>query len=173
MKLRKKDVNRILVVGMAGGLARITVNRLLREYPNANIIGVDSRKPPVIFTDERLQYLQMKYTRTNFEKLFRNHSFDVVLHLGRMTHVSVRPDPDRLDLNMMGSNLILDRCRHFGVKKVIILSTFHVYGALPDNAVFISEDAPLRASNFAFSVTASPIAGSVSIIKQVNIPAIN
>ena len=146
MKLRKKDINRVLVIGMAGGLARLTVDHLLKTYPSASVIGVDSRPPGVIFKDDRIQYLQMKYSRTNFEKLFRNHQFDVVLHLGRMTHVSVRPDPDRLDLNLMGSNLILDRCLHFGVKKVVVLSTFHVYGALPDNTVFIQEDAPLRAS---------------------------
>jgi UDP-glucose 4-epimerase len=46
----------------------------------------------------------------------------------------------------MGTNRILELCERSGIKKVIILSTFHVYGALPDNSIFLTEDAPLRAS---------------------------
>jgi UDP-glucose 4-epimerase len=46
----------------------------------------------------------------------------------------------------MGTNRILELCERSGVKKVIILSTFHVYGALPDNSIFLNEEAPLRAS---------------------------
>lgn len=46
----------------------------------------------------------------------------------------------------MGTNRILDLCERSGVAKVIILSTFHVYGALSDNSIFLGEDAPLRAS---------------------------
>jgi UDP-glucose 4-epimerase len=46
----------------------------------------------------------------------------------------------------MGTNRILELCERSDVKRVIILSTFHVYGAMPDNSIFLHEDAPLRAS---------------------------
>jgi UDP-glucose 4-epimerase len=46
----------------------------------------------------------------------------------------------------MGTQRILDLSLRFGVKRVVILSTFHVYGALPDNPVFLKEDSTLRAS---------------------------
>ena len=47
---------------------------------------------------------------------------------------------------MLSSIEFLDLSLRFGVKKAIILSTFHVYGALPDNSIFLSEEAPLKAS---------------------------
>ena len=43
----------------------------------------------------------------------------------------------RLNLNIMGTNRILDLSLKFKIKKVIVLSTFHVYGALPDNPTFL------------------------------------
>jgi UDP-glucose 4-epimerase len=46
----------------------------------------------------------------------------------------------------MGTNRILDLSLRFNIKKIVILSTFHVYGALADNGIFLGEDAPLKAS---------------------------
>jgi UDP-glucose 4-epimerase len=46
----------------------------------------------------------------------------------------------------MGTKTILELCLKHDLKKVVILSTFHVYGALSDNSVFLDEDSPLRAS---------------------------
>lgn len=91
----------------------------------------------------------MDYSRGNFESLFRDNQFDVVIHLGRMGHT--KPSPmtsleQRISLNLMGTNRILELSLKFNVKKVIVLSTFHVYGAYADNPVFISEGHPLRAS---------------------------
>jgi UDP-glucose 4-epimerase len=40
---------------------------------------------------------------------------------------------------------LLEFCRKYGVKKVVVLSTAHLYGALPDNHAFIEEDDPIRA----------------------------
>jgi UDP-glucose 4-epimerase len=90
----------------------------------------------------------MKYSRGNFENLFRTHEFDVVYHLGRISHSSNTHNvlAKRIELSVMGTNRILDLCERSGVKKVVILSTFHVYGAMPDNSIFLTEDAPLRAS---------------------------
>ena len=139
----------ILIIGMAGGLARITAHLLSKKYPDIPMIGIDSRKIKNDFHLKNLEIIQMNYSRGNFEKLFRDKNFDVVLHLGRMSHVSTNPGFNlrkRLNLNIMGTSRILDLSLRFKIKKVIVLSTFHVYGALPDNATFLKEDAPLRGS---------------------------
>ncbi len=71
------------------------------------------------------------------------------MHLGRMGHISFSAKADlrkRLDLNVVGTGRILELCLKSGVKKAIILGTYHVYGALPDNQAFETEDAPLKAS---------------------------
>lgn len=144
----KNEIKSILIIGIAGGLAQITTKVLQDQYPNANILGIDSR--PV----HHLRHLDINaqtihYTRGNFEKLFRNNQFQVVYHLARMSHASIVEKNDlakRLDLGIVGTNKILDLSLNFDVKKIIILSTFHVYGALADNGIFLTENSPLKAS---------------------------
>ena len=143
-----KSINNILIIGMAGGLAKLTAKLIERKYPNINILGVDSRHSTTETNKKNIEFRRIRYTRGNFEKIFRERSFDLVLHLGRMSHANNDHNSliKRLDLNLMGTSRILDLALKHHVKKVIILSTYHVYGALHDNPVFIDENHPLRAS---------------------------
>ncbi len=135
---------------MAGGLARLTTKQLLKDYPDCQIYGVDSRYiPPENIYDERVQTRRIRYTRGHFEALFRDHDFDTVLHLGRMSHNRMNPRASleqRLDYNVMGTKIIMDLVIKFSIKNFIILSTYHVYGAFPDTPVFLDEESSLRAS---------------------------
>jgi UDP-glucose 4-epimerase len=148
--MNKNDYKHILIIGMAGGLANITAKLLLMNYPKVRITGVDQRPPPAHFTPhENIEYKRIRYTRGSFERLFRDHHFDVVYHLGRLTHGKdslMTSFEDRLDLNLIETKRILDLSLKFEVKKVVILSTYHVYGALHDNPTFLLEDNPLRAA---------------------------
>ena len=139
---------KILFIGIAGGLAQMTARLILTEHPDWEIIGIDSRDISKVPQIKNLTAMNLKYSRGNFENLFRTHHFDVVYHLGRISHSSNEQNvlAKRIDLSVMGTNRILELCERNGVKKVVILSTFHVYGALPDNSIFLKEDAPLRAS---------------------------
>lgn len=145
----KNEIKNILIIGIAGGLSKILAGLILKNYPNASITGVDPRPITEDLISDRINYQQMRYTRGNFERLFREKQFDIVFHLARMSHAGSNFKislAQRLDLNLMGTSRILDLSLKFGAKKVIILSTYHVYGAISDNPVFINEDAPLRAS---------------------------
>jgi len=139
---------KILIIGIAGGLAQMTARLILTEHPDWEILGIDSRDVSKVTQMKGLSAINMKYSRGNFENLFRTHDFDIVYHLGRISHSSNEQNvlAKRIDLSVMGTSRILDLCERSGVKKVLILSTFHVYGALPDNSIFLGEDAPLRAS---------------------------
>jgi UDP-glucose 4-epimerase len=139
---------KILIIGIAGGLAQMTARLILTEHPDWEIIGTDSRDLSNVTPLKGLTPINLKYSRGNFENLFRSHDFDVVYHLGRISHSSNEQNvlAKRIDFSVMGTNRILELCERSGVKKVIILSTFHVYGALPDNSIFLTEEAPLRAS---------------------------
>lgn len=138
---------KILIIGISGGLAQITSRVILGNQPDVEIYGIDNRTPPEV-SIKGLTCIKMKYSRGNFEKLFREHEFDVVYHLGRMSHSTIGSNDlsKRLELSVMGTNRILDLSLRFNVKKLIILSTFHVYGALADNSIFLNEEDPLRAS---------------------------
>lgn len=140
--------NKILIIGIAGGLAQMTARLILTENPEWEIIGIDSRNISNVPPLKGLTVIELKYSRGNFENLFRSHEFQTVYHLGRISHSSNTHNvlAKRIELSVMGTNRILELCERSGVKKVIILSTFHVYGALPDNSIFLTEDAPLRAS---------------------------
>jgi UDP-glucose 4-epimerase len=142
------DYKKILIIGIAGGLAQMTARLILSEHPHWEIIGIDSRDVSNVPSLKGLTSLQLKYSRGNFENLFRSHHFEVVYHLGRLSHSANTQNALalRIELSVMGTSRILELCERSEVKRVIVLSTFHVYGALADNPVFLNEEAPLRAS---------------------------
>lgn len=146
--MKEAKSKKILIMGIAGGLAQITARLILQNNPTWEIIGIDSRKTNSIRPLKGLTVVTMKYSRGNFEKLFRENEFDVVFHLARLSHSSNNHNDlvRRLELSVMGTSRVLDLCQRFSVKKVIILSTFHVYGAFADNSIFLKEESPLRAS---------------------------
>ncbi|EQC47291.1 NAD-dependent epimerase/dehydratase family protein [Bacteriovorax sp. Seq25_V] len=144
-----KEIKSVLIIGASGGLANILCGIITRKYPNIKIIGVDTRNPRVKITAPNFEFVRIKYTRGNFEKIFRERNIDALFHLGRMSHsksTSQSEIEERLNLNLIGTNKILELALKYQLQKVIVLSTHHVYGALSDNPVFIKEDAPLRAS---------------------------
>ncbi len=138
----------VLIIGISGGLAQILSQLILENHPDWKILGIDSRSVKEVPAHKGLISQKMRFSRGNFENLFRDHQFDYVYHLARISHSSNTHNNfnERLELNVMGTNRILDLSLRFKVKKIVILSTFHVYGAMDDNGIFIKEDAPLRAS---------------------------
>lgn len=139
----------ILIIGISGGLAQIIKDLFLKKYPEVYITGVDSRAVAHLTKHERVTYQTIKYTRSHFEKIFRDDQYDLVIQLGRLSHRAAYTSDalsHRLDVNLSGTRCILDLSLKFNVKKIILLSSYHVYGALSDNPVFLNEDQPLRGS---------------------------
>lgn len=138
----------VLIIGIAGGLAQILSKIILKNHPSWNVYGVDARDTSHLPKLKGLTSKKIKYSRGNFENLFRENKFDYVFHLARLSHSETQTQnlSERLELSVMGTNRILDLSLRFNVEKIIILSTFHVYGALNDNSIFLKEDSPLKAS---------------------------
>ena len=139
----------MLIIGISGSLAQRAMELLIERYPGIVIRGVDGRALPRLRESQQFKMERMPYTRSHFERLFRDQQFDLVLNLGRFSHSHGYAPKDmarKLEFSVIGSQRILDLSLKSGVKKVVTLSTFHVYGALPDNPAFISEEMPLRAS---------------------------
>ena len=132
--------HRVLIVGIAGGYGRLLARRMLRSH---SVVGVDrepwsARLPDVSFYGVD--------TRTRaFEDVFRKERPEAVVHLGFLR--SFRTDEQtRYDINVRGTRKLLDLCLAHGVKKVTVLSTSYVYGALPENPHFMDEEHPLSGS---------------------------
>jgi UDP-glucose 4-epimerase len=51
----------------------------------------------------------------------------------------------RFNLNVVGSRKVMNLALRYGAKRLVVLSTFHIYGAHPHNHIPIAEDEPLRA----------------------------
>ena len=147
-ELNDEAPKKVLIIGIAGGLALILSRLILKKHPHWQVMGIDSRPVPKNFQVDGLEVKQIRYSRGNFENLFRENQFDYVYHLARISHSANlnRDLNERLELHVMGTNRILDLGHRFNVKKICILSTFHVYGASHDNGIFLSEEAPLKAS---------------------------
>ena len=133
----------VLVTGIAGGLSQRVAERLLAA--GQRVVGVDYRPiaalPPPL---DGVPTYRANYNKTAIEDVFRKHAIDAVLHLGRVGNLKEEMGK-RFDLNVLGSQKLMNLCVQHGVKTLVVLSTFHVYGAHPRNHAPISEEDPLHA----------------------------
>jgi UDP-glucose 4-epimerase len=133
---------KILITGASGSLSRLVAGALSAKY---ELIGVDPRPAPSP-THFPGQFYVADYHSRKLDEVFREHEFYAVLHLGRIRESQKYSPQYRFQMNVIGTQKLLELCTTGSVKHLIILSTFHVYGAHRLNALQITEDAPLRAS---------------------------
>jgi UDP-glucose 4-epimerase len=132
---------RVVVTGIAGSLARLTALELQRR--GYDVVGVDYRRAPADHP-ECIPYTQANYNKTRIEDVIRRHRPRGILHLGRVGNLKVGVSK-RFDLNVVGSGKIFELSLKYDVERVLVLSTFHIYGAHPSNHIPIAEDEPIRA----------------------------
>jgi UDP-glucose 4-epimerase len=130
----------VLVTGAAGTLARHVIRRLKRDH---DVIAVDFRHAARL--GPRVPSYKVDVTKRGFEDVFRKHDIDGIIHIGRIGPEGSRES--RYNANVLGSRRMFDLALRYGVGKVLVLSTFHVYGASPYNPALLDEASPLKASN--------------------------
>ena len=133
---------KILLTGACGRLAAIVTEMLRGSH---ELIGADVRplKAGQPFPGE---FYTVRYTQRRMSEIFRKHKPELMVHLGRIRGSQVASTSYRFKQNVLGTRNLLDLCTKHDVKRVVALSTYHVYGAHQHNHVGIREDAPLRAS---------------------------
>lgn len=132
-----------LITGIAGGLAQRVAERLVSG--GEEVVGVDYRRVPDLTGPlAGMTVYRASYNKTAIEDVFRHHPIGRVLHLGRVGNLSESIEK-RFELNVIGAQKLMNLCLQHGVSSLVVLSTFHVYGAHPRNHIPISEDDPLRA----------------------------
>jgi UDP-glucose 4-epimerase len=132
----------VLITGASGGLARVVVDMLAERY---RLVGVDPRPLPAGVSFPGV-FHQADYSQRRMEDFFRHNRFHALLHLGRVPVTASSRRSVRYNMNVLGTRSLLDHALKFGVRNVIVFSTFHVYGAHQHNHIHITEDDPLRAS---------------------------
>lgn len=141
---------KILITGAAGFIGSNLVMRLLKDYSNISLVGLDSVNDyyDVNIKEYRLQQIdtiadnKWTFVRGNIadksliEKLFASYHFDVVVNLAAQAGVRYSiSNPDAyIESNIIGFYNILEACRHSydngasGVQHLVYASSSSVYG---------------------------------------------
>jgi len=130
----------ILITGAAGALAQKVINQL---RDSCDIVAVDFREQ--VYLGDDIPSYCIDFNQRSFEDLFRRYKFDGVIHMGRIMS-SQLTRMRRYNANVLGTQKLLDLSHKYGIGLVVVLSTFHVYGAVAYNPALIDEEAPLKSA---------------------------
>lgn len=134
----------VLVTGAAGFIGANLILRLLGDYRNIKIVGIDNMNDyyDVTLKEWRLRQIEavsagrFEFVRGDIsdkimvEKLFEQHHFAVVVNLAAQAGVRysiINPDA-YIQSNLIGFYNILEACRHFPVEHLVYASSSSVYG---------------------------------------------
>lgn len=150
---------KMIVTGGAGFIGSNFIFHMRKAHPDCKLICVD--KLTYAGNLETLQSV-MDDPMFSFEKvdicdresvyaLFDREKPDVVVHFAAESHVdrSIENPGVFLETNVMGTGVLLDASRKYGVKRYHQVSTDEVYGDLPLDRpdLFFTEQTPLHTSS--------------------------
>jgi UDP-glucose 4-epimerase len=123
---------KILVTGGSGFIGRALVPALIKEDHNVTILDIKMPDFP-----GRVHYFMCDILQT-MDDIFLKVKPEVVIHLAASYSAG---DLNSFNVNVRGTNKIIDACLNFGVKKIIFASSCKVYG---DNfELQTTEDTPV------------------------------
>ncbi|MCF6269615.1 MAG: dTDP-glucose 4,6-dehydratase [Melioribacteraceae bacterium] len=142
----------ILVTGGAGFIGSNFINHLLEKRDDLKIINLDSltyagNLENLLQSEKHPNYTFVKGDITNREtvnSIFEKYNIDNVIHLAAESHVdrSILGSEVFFNTNVMGTNVLLEAAKRFGVEKFVQVSTDEVYGSLGATGRF-SENTPI------------------------------
>jgi UDP-glucose 4-epimerase len=131
----------VCITGIAGNLGR-ALARLL--HGETRLVGIDRR--PFRDRPKDVEHHQVDLRKRKVEDVFRVSRIEALIHLGIM-HDPRMPFSEAHSFNLIGTQKVLELCVRHAVRKVVMLSSANVYGPLPDNSNFLTEETPLMAAD--------------------------
>ncbi|MDY2728243.1 MAG: dTDP-glucose 4,6-dehydratase [Candidatus Onthovivens sp.] len=150
---------KFLVTGGAGFIGGNFLQMMVNRYPNDEYVCIDAltyagnletlepimNKPNFIFVHENICNKEAVF------KLFEKEKFDYVINFAAESHVdrSIENPEVFLQTNILGTQVLMDACRKYGIKRYHQVSTDEVYGDLPLDRpdLFFTEDTPIHTSS--------------------------
>ncbi len=149
----------VLVTGGAGFIGSNFVFHMLRKYPDYKVICVDC-----LTYAGNLSTLQSVMTHPNFVfyrtnicdrakiyQIFEVEKPDIVVNFAAESHVdrSIENPEIFLQTNILGTQVMMDACRKYGITRYHQVSTDEVYGDLPLDRpdLFFTEETPIHTSS--------------------------
>jgi len=128
----------VAVTGAANGVGRLLTSALATDDHVSQVVAVDDARGDVDGVTWRVIDL------TDPALVSRLTGVDVVVHTAVSIDISADPAA-RAHRNVRGVQTVLTASAAAGVRRVIVVTSAMVYGALPDHPIPLDEDAPLRA----------------------------
>ena len=150
---------KILVTGGAGFIGGNFVLYMVNQYPEDTIVNLDAltyagNLETLKSVENKPNYRFVKgdiADRDFIDQLFEKEQFDAVVNFAAESHVdrSILDPGIFIRTNVMGTQVLLDASRKFGVKRYHQVSTDEVYGDLPLDRkdLFFIEETPLHTSS--------------------------
>lgn len=150
---------KIIVTGGAGFIGGNYIHIMQKKHPEDEIICLDA-----LTYAGNIETLAQVMQKPNFKfvkgdiadraavfKLFAKEKPDIVINFAAESHVdrSLLNPELFLQTNIIGTSVLLDACREYGIKRYHQVSTDEVYGDLPLDRpdLFFTEETPLHTSS--------------------------
>ncbi len=150
---------KFLITGGAGFIGGNFLHIMVDKYPEDEYVCLDA-----LTYAGNYKTIEPLSSKTNFKfyhanicdrekmyKLFQDEKFDYVINFAAESHVdrSIENPEIFLITNILGTQILMDACKKFGVKRYHQVSTDEVYGDLPLERLdlFFNEKTPIRASS--------------------------
>lgn len=149
----------IIVTGGAGFIGSNFVFYMLQAHPDYRVVCLDkltyagnlSTLEPVLQQDNFRFVKADICDRQAVNKLFQEEKPDIVVNFAAESHVdrSIENPGIFLETNIMGTAVLMDACRKYGIQRYHQVSTDEVYGDLPLDRpdLFFTEETPLHTSS--------------------------
>ena len=149
----------IIITGGAGFIGSNFVFYHMKHHPEDRIICLDaltyagnlSTLLPVM-DNPGFRFIKMDICdRKGVYRLFEEEKPDIVINFAAESHVdrSIENPEIFLQTNIIGTSVLMDACRKFGIKRYHQVSTDEVYGDLPIDRpdLFFTEETPIHTSS--------------------------
>lgn len=150
---------KLLITGGAGFIGSNFIFYMLDKYPECQIVCVDKltyagnlKTLESVWDDPRFRFVRADIAdRKAICEVFETHMPDVVVNFAAESHVdrSIENPAVFLETNVMGTQVLLDACRKYGVRRYHQVSTDEVYGDLPLDRpdLLFTEKTPIKTSS--------------------------
>lgn len=140
----------IFITGAAGYLGSRALNRLAALYPERQLIAFDLR--PLVEPAPNVLVYAGDIRTAPLEDWFKKHDIGVVLHLAAVLDGSTLSRAAQYEIDVLGTQRVLDACVAAQVQRVIVSSSGAAYGYHADQPDWLEENDPLRGNTiFAYS----------------------
>ncbi len=149
----------IIVTGGAGFIGSNFIFYELKTHPEDRIICYDKltyagnlETLASVINKENFRFVKGDISdKESVEKLFEEEKPDIVVNFAAESHVdrSIENPGVFLVTNIIGTQVLMDACRKYGIKRYHQVSTDEVYGDLPLDRpdLFFTENTPIHTSS--------------------------